>query len=129
MVAVWDDVGMQGTAVTDRELLDAAAVCGHLLAAGSVHALLAQHRSVNGQWDLPSGGQQNCPAVANRTARWRTAELPTVQLVSGVTPFPAVAWVRRMLSPAVSTTWAWCMSRSTVALAMVLGMSSSKPAG
>ena len=45
MVAVWDDVGMQGTAVTDRELLDAAAVCGHLLAAGSVQALLAQHRS------------------------------------------------------------------------------------
>ena len=37
--------GMQGTAVTDRELLDAAAVCGHLLAPGSVHALLAQHRS------------------------------------------------------------------------------------
>jgi hypothetical protein len=34
-----------------------------------------------------------------------------------------------MLSPAVSTTWAWCMSRSTVALAMVLGMSSSNPAG
>ena len=45
VVAVWDDVGMQGTAVTDRELLDAAAVCGHLLAEGSVHALLAQHRS------------------------------------------------------------------------------------
>ena len=36
---------MQGTAVTDRELLDAAAVCGHLLAPGSVHALLAEHRS------------------------------------------------------------------------------------
>ena len=35
---------MQGTAVTDRELLDAAAVCGHLLGEGSVHALLAQHR-------------------------------------------------------------------------------------
>ena len=27
------------------------------------------------------------------------------------------------------TTWAWCMSRSTVALAMVLGISSSNPAG
>ena len=35
---------MQGTAVTDRELLDAAAVCGHLVAPGSVHALLAEHR-------------------------------------------------------------------------------------
>ena len=36
---------MQGTERQDRELLDAAAVCGHLLAAGSVCALLAQHRS------------------------------------------------------------------------------------
>lgn len=36
---------MQGTAGSDRVLLDAAAVCGHLLGAGSVHALLAEHRS------------------------------------------------------------------------------------
>ena len=36
---------MQGTAGRDRVLLDAAAVCGHLLAEGSVHALLAEHRS------------------------------------------------------------------------------------
>ena len=36
---------MQGIAVTDRELLDAAAVCGHLVAPGSVHGLLAEHRS------------------------------------------------------------------------------------
>ena len=95
----------------------------------SVASAVAGRGGVNGQWDLPTGGQQNCPLVASGTARWRTAELPTVQLVSGVTPFPAVAWVRRMLSPAVSTMWAWCMSRSTVALAMVLGMSSSNPAG
>lgn len=37
---------MQGSAGSDRVLLDAAAVCGHLLAPGSVHALLAEHRSV-----------------------------------------------------------------------------------
>ena len=36
---------MQGTAGSDRVLLDAAAVCGHLVPAGSVHALLAEHRS------------------------------------------------------------------------------------
>ena len=36
---------MQGAAVMDRELLDAEAVCGHLLSEGSVYALLAQHRS------------------------------------------------------------------------------------
>jgi hypothetical protein len=35
--------------------------------------------------------------------------------------------VSRMESPVVTTRWAWCMSRSTVALAMVLGMSSSNP--
>ena len=68
------------------------------------------------QWrtaELPVGGQQNCPFVANRTARSWPTDLPVVQLVSGVTPFPAVAWVRRMLSPAVMTMWAWCRSRST----------------
>lgn len=31
--------------------------------------------------------------------------------------------------PSVSRTWAWCSSRSTVAAASVLGVSSSKPAG
>ena len=35
---------MQGIEKPDRELLDAAAVCGHLVAADSVYALLAQHR-------------------------------------------------------------------------------------
>ncbi len=33
--------GMQGSSRPDRELLDAAALCGHLLGQGSVHALLA----------------------------------------------------------------------------------------
>ena len=36
---------MQGAAGSDRVLLDAAAVCGHLLGEGSVHALVAEHRS------------------------------------------------------------------------------------
>src|SRR6478609_12133016 len=31
--------------------------------------------------------------------------------------------------PLVTQTWAWCSSRSTVAVARVLGMSSSKPTG
>ncbi len=35
---------MQGSSRVDRELLDAAALCGHLLGEGSVHALLAEHR-------------------------------------------------------------------------------------
>ena len=37
---------MQGTSRLDRELLDAAALCAHLLGDGTVHALLAEHRRV-----------------------------------------------------------------------------------
>jgi hypothetical protein len=35
---------VQGSSRLDRELLDAAALCGHLLGEGSVHAFLAEHR-------------------------------------------------------------------------------------
>jgi len=35
---------MQGSSVPDRELLDAAALCAHLVPEGSVHAFLAEHR-------------------------------------------------------------------------------------
>jgi hypothetical protein len=35
---------------------------------------------------------------------------------------PETAWARRTLSPEVWHRWAWCMSRSTVAGAMVLGI-------
>lgn len=38
------NVVMQGSSVPDRELLDAAALCGHLLGKDSVHAFLAEHR-------------------------------------------------------------------------------------
>ena len=44
-VCARDDVWMQGSCRLDRELLDAGAVCGHLVGEGSVHAFLAQHRS------------------------------------------------------------------------------------
>ena len=36
--------GMQGSSRVDRELLDAAALCSHLVPEGSVYALLAEHR-------------------------------------------------------------------------------------
>lgn len=74
------------------------------------------------------GGQQNCPLVAIRIAHWWPVGCP-VQLVRGITPWPPVACVRRIESPVVMTMWAWCKSLSTVALAMVFGMSSSKPPG
>src|SRR5271165_5346849 len=35
---------MQGSSRADRELLDAAALCGHLVPEGSVYAFLAEHR-------------------------------------------------------------------------------------
>jgi hypothetical protein len=35
---------MQGSSAADRELLDTAALCGHLVPSGSVYALLAEHR-------------------------------------------------------------------------------------
>ncbi|MGH3923001.1 MAG: transposase, partial [Pseudonocardiaceae bacterium] len=35
---------MQGVSLSDRELLDTAALCGHLVPAGSMYALLSQHR-------------------------------------------------------------------------------------
>src|SRR5713226_9426156 len=48
MLAIWLWVvhagRMQGTSDPNRELLDAAALCGHLVPAGSVHAFLAEHR-------------------------------------------------------------------------------------
>lgn len=51
-----------------------------------------------------------CPWADSGTARWWPSVLPTgghwgcpVQLVSGITPWPPVACVRRIESPAVST--------------------------
>jgi hypothetical protein len=41
---IWDDLGMQGRARMDRELLDAEAIAGHLVPPGSVFAFLAEHR-------------------------------------------------------------------------------------
>jgi hypothetical protein len=41
---IWDDLGMQGRSRLDRELLDAQALAGDLVPAGSVFAFLAEHR-------------------------------------------------------------------------------------
>jgi IS5 family transposase len=41
----WDDVVMQGFEQADRQLLDAAALAGHLVPAGSMFAFLAAHRA------------------------------------------------------------------------------------
>lgn len=59
---------VQGTSDPNRELLDAAALCGHLVPAGSVHAFLAEHRKALFSDELfadlfPSGrGRPSVPA-------------------------------------------------------------------
>jgi hypothetical protein len=42
---IWDDLLMQGFERADRQLLDAAALAGHLVPAGSMFAFLAAHRA------------------------------------------------------------------------------------
>jgi hypothetical protein len=42
---VWDDCLMQGSERADRQFLDAAALAGHLVPAGSMFAFLAAHRA------------------------------------------------------------------------------------
>ena len=65
---------MQGSSVTDRELLDTAALCGHLVPAGSVYAFLAEHRGRVFPDELfadlfPSGrGRPSVPADVIATA-------------------------------------------------------------
>jgi IS5 family transposase len=44
LVGIEKNGGMQGRSDSDRELLDAAALCRHLVADDSVHAFLADHR-------------------------------------------------------------------------------------
>jgi hypothetical protein len=102
-------------------------------------AILAQPEAgcVNGQKSLPIGGQQVSPLAAMVCPhRWPDKVpvhghqfSPLAQLGSGITPLPAVACESRNDSPWVTQTWAWCSSRSTVAVASVLGISSSNPAG
>ena len=41
----WDDVLMQGFERADRQFLDAEALAGHLVPAGSMFAFLAEHRA------------------------------------------------------------------------------------
>lgn len=67
-------LGMQGSSATDRALLDTAALCGHLVPAGSVYAFLAEHRQRLFPDELfadlfPSGrGRPSVPAEVVATA-------------------------------------------------------------
>src|SRR2546430_14624271 len=65
---IWDDLCMQGKERADRQLLDAGALVGHLVPAGSMFAFLAAHRGeLFGDEDFadlfPSGkGRPSVPA-------------------------------------------------------------------
>ena len=91
---------------------------------------------VKGHWNLPRGGRETCPVAVTRElpgdghgiCPGADHHRPGAQL-KGLTPCPARACDRRTLSPVVWQMWAWCSSRSTVAVASVLGMSSSNAAG
>lgn len=69
-----ETVGMQGSSVLDPELLDAAALCGHLVPDGSVYAFLAEQRKRLFPDELfadlfPSGrGRPSVPAEVIATA-------------------------------------------------------------
>jgi hypothetical protein len=78
---------------------------------------------------LPARGQLFSMFADTSSPGGRPRWVDRCGYVKGVTPFPARASARRCESPLVSTRWAWCRSRSTVAVARVLGMMVSKPLG
>jgi IS5 family transposase len=88
------DVGVQGRSEVSRELLDAAAVCGHLVPAGSVHAFLAEHRGRLFPDDLfgdlfPSGrGRPSVPADV-------IATVMVLQSLEGLSDRDAIQALRR----------------------------------
>lgn len=84
---------MQGTSDPNAELLDAAALCGHLVPAASVHAFLAEHRKALFPNDLfadlfPSGrGRPSVPADV-------IATVMVLQALEGLSDRDAVAELR-----------------------------------
>jgi IS5 family transposase len=85
---------MQGSSDPNREFLDAAAVCGHLVAAGSVPAFLAEHRQALFPDELfedlfPSGrGRPSVPADV-------VATVMVLQALEGLSDRDAVQSLRR----------------------------------
>lgn len=55
---------------------------------------------VKGHWELPSGGHENGPVVATRSAQSWPPNRPAGQL-KATTPLPVIAWDKRILSPLV----------------------------
>jgi IS5 family transposase len=93
LIKAWDDVCMQGRPLDERELLDAESVAGHLVEAGSVFALLAEHRRVLFPSEMfadlfPSGrGRPSVPADI-------AASILVLQALHGLSDREAMAAVR-----------------------------------
>jgi IS5 family transposase len=95
--AIWgwflQTVGMQGKSDSNAELLDAAALCGHLVAGDSVHAFLAEHRKVlfpDGVFEdlFPSGrGRPSVPADV-------VATVMVLQALEGLSDRDAIGQLR-----------------------------------
>src|ERR1700691_2845229 len=88
----WDDLGMQGAERADRQLLDAAALVGHLVPDGSVFAFLVVHRGEEIPAELfadlfPSGTGR--PSLLDEVA----ASLLVLQALSDLSDRDAVAAV------------------------------------
>jgi IS5 family transposase len=93
---------MQGTSDPNAELLDAAALCGHLVPAGSVHAFLAEHGRRLFPDELfadlfPSGrGRPSVPADV-------IATVMVLQALEGLSDRDAVAELRTNIAWKVAT--------------------------
>ena len=89
-------VGVQGSSDPNRELLDAAALVGHLVPAGSVYAFLAEHRQRLFPDELfadlfPSGrGRPSVPADV-------IATVMVLQALEGLSDRDAIAGVAHRL--------------------------------
>lgn len=87
------------------------------------------NRAVNGHRDAQVGGRWVSRVVAIRNpCLWPVVFLGGGQC-RGITPLPARASASRCESPVVVTRWAWCIRRSVLAPARVLGMIVPKPEG
>jgi IS5 family transposase len=101
VLAIWERIVhagvMQGTSDPNSELLDAAALCGHLVPAGSVPALLAEHRKAlfpdEAFADLfPSGrGRPSVPAEV-------VATVMVLQSLEGLSDRDATAELRTSIA-------------------------------
>ncbi len=93
MVGIEKNGGMQGRSDPNAELLDAAALCRHLVAEDSVHAFLADHRGDLFPDDLfadlfPSGrGRPSVPADV-------VATVMVLQSLEGLSDRDAVSALR-----------------------------------